>query len=166
MCCSLRISHLQMCSSHNINKIGAAERTFIKTSGEIPDGWIESGSVFLFPVLLRYKCSAAGKPGELFRMLRRCSPKRSRNSPGFPVKYRALTNMHWVTCFNGGALGRETQTQIQSNRQGSRRTSLWKCFLLLLSCLYYGYYRFEGEIFATSSTSTTAKFHGTRNLVN
>ena len=25
------------------------------------------------------KCSATGKPGELFRMLRRCSPKRSRS---------------------------------------------------------------------------------------
>ena len=53
MYCSLKISHLQMCSSHNINKIGAAESTLIKTSGEIPDGWIESGSVFHFSVLLR-----------------------------------------------------------------------------------------------------------------
>ena len=58
MYCSMRVSHLQMCSSHNINTTGTAETThrrplriecyilstyYIKMS---PDGWIEEGSEF------------------------------------------------------------------------------------------------------------------------
>ena len=46
------------------------------------------------------KCSATGKPGELFRMLRRCSPKRSRSRLPVSPMYKQAFNIARLITMN------------------------------------------------------------------
>ena len=56
------------------------------------------------------KCSATGKPGELFRTLRRCSLKRSRSRLSVSPMYKQPQRRHMVMGLFGG-------TQIETNKE-------------------------------------------------
>ena len=55
------------------------------------------------------KCSATGKPGELFRMLRRCSPKRSRSRLPVSPMYKQPQRRTVVYCESVNLIGYITE---------------------------------------------------------